>query len=70
MSPVNGKYEGLNKYAAKDKKYMTAAITMTTRRFGPSGSLKKKNIALENTIDVSARINSEVFFEMGDIREV
>ena len=43
---------------------MIAAITMTTSKFGPSGSSKKKNIALEHIIDVSPRITNNVFFEL------
>jgi len=56
--------EGLNKYTANDKKYIMAAIPITTRRFGPSGSLKNKNIILEHTIDVIPRISNEIFFDL------
>lgn len=56
--------EELNKYAAKDKKYTTIATPITTRRLGPSGSLKNKNITLEHTIDVIPRISSDVFFDL------
>jgi len=56
--------EKLNKYTAKDKKYIIAAIPTTTRRFGPSGSLKNKNISLEHTIAVIPRNISEVFFDL------
>lgn len=48
----------------KDKKYIIIAITVTTRRFGPSGSLKKKNIVLEKIIDVSPKIINEIFFDL------
>jgi len=48
----------------KDRKYIIAAITITTRRFGPSGSSKKKNIALEHAIDVIPKISNEVFFDL------
>lgn len=40
------------------------AIPITTRRFGPSGSLKNENIILENAIDVIPKIRSELFFEL------
>lgn len=53
----------LDKYAVKDKKYSIAAVTITIRRFGPSGSLKKKNIVLENRIDVIHKIINEAFFD-------
>jgi hypothetical protein len=49
---------------AKDKKYMTIAIATTIRRFGPSGSLKKKNSVLENKRDVIPRISNEIFFNL------
>jgi hypothetical protein len=54
----------LNKYATKDKKNTITAVPITTRRFGPSGSLKNKNITLEQTMDVMPRIISEVFFDL------
>jgi hypothetical protein len=54
----------LNEYAAKDKKYTIAAIPITTRRFGPSGSLKNKKITLEHTMDVMPRISRGVFFDL------
>lgn len=56
--------EGLNKYVAKDRKYMTTAITITTRRLGPSVSLKNKNIALEHTMAVIPKISNEIFFDL------
>lgn len=56
--------EDLNKYTPNDKKYMTDAMTTTTKRFGPSGSLKKKNIVLEHRIDVMAKITNEIFFDL------
>jgi len=43
---------------------MIAAIPMTTTRFGPSGSLKKKNIALEHKLAVTAKINDVMFFDL------
>ena len=33
-------------------------------KFGPSGSLKKENIALENAMDVIPRMSSEVLFDL------
>ncbi len=61
---VENKRKGLNKYAVKDKEYIITAITVITRRFGPSGSLKKKNIVLDNTIAVMNKINNEIFFDL------
>ena len=58
------KFEKLNKYDDKDTTYTIAAITITMRRFGPSGSLKDRNIILEQAIDVIPRMNSEVFFDL------
>lgn len=63
LVPIND-IEELNKYIAKDKKYMITAIPITTSRFGPSGSLKNKNITLEHIIDVMPKISSEVFFDL------
>ena len=56
--------DGRNKYTVKDKKYRTSANTVTMSKFGPSGSLKKKNIALEHTRAVMAKIINEVFFDL------
>lgn len=42
---------------------MTIAVTITTKRLGPSGSLKKKNIVLEHIRDVIAKISDEIFFD-------
>ena len=53
-----------NIYVAKDRKYTTTADTVTMSRFGPSGSLKKKNIALEQTIAVTNKMRNEVFFDL------
>jgi len=54
----------LSKYAVKDRKYITAAITVTISRFGPSGSLKNANMALEHRIAMTPKIISEVLFEV------
>lgn len=54
----------LNKYIDKIKKYITIANTITIKRFGPSGSLKKKNIILEQRRDVMARIRRGSFFDL------
>ena len=55
-------------YTHKDKKYMIPAATVTMRRFGPSGSLKKKNIAREKMRDVITKIISEVFLDRESMR--
>ena len=65
MKPVKDKCKGLNEYIAKDKKYMMIAITETIRRFGPSGSAKRKNIVREERRDVMNKIMRS-FFE-GDM---
>jgi hypothetical protein len=54
----------LNKYIARDKKYMITAITVTIRRFGPSGSSKDNSIILEHIIDVMPKISDEIFFDL------
>jgi hypothetical protein len=59
--------EGMNDHTIKDEKYRIAAIPVTTRRFGPSGSLKSKNNVLEHTRDVIARISKDDFFELKSI---
>jgi hypothetical protein len=55
--------EVVNEYTAKDTAYKSAASTITINRFGPSGSLKNANIALEHTIAVIARIISAALFD-------
>jgi hypothetical protein len=55
---------GMNIYAAKDKKYIASARPATIIRFGPSGSLKKTNSILEQMIAVTAKIINEVFFDL------
>ena len=57
-------FESWKKYANRDKKYTTTAIPITMSRFGPSGSLKKKNISLEHTMAVIPKIINEVFFDV------
>ena len=48
-----------NTYAVRDTRYITAAVTITISKFGPSGSLKKKNSVLENTIAVIPKMSNE-----------
>jgi hypothetical protein len=57
----------VNKYISTDKKYTITAIPVTTRRFGPSGSLINKNMPLEHTIAVMARISNKIFFDLKSI---
>ncbi len=57
-------FGGLNAFTAKDTKYTMTAIPVTISRFGPSGSLKSKNIALEHKIAVTAKISKGVFFDL------
>lgn len=61
LKPVN---ENLHTYVIRDKKYMTDAITVTIRRFGPSGSSKNTNIALEHMRAVIPKISNEIFFDV------
>lgn len=56
---------GVNRYTARDKKYRAAASTSTIKRLGPSGSLKKKNNAREQTRAVAPRAINAVFFGRG-----
>ena len=56
--------EGLNTYAAKDKKYTAIAKAATIKRFGPSGSLKKKNSILEQMMAVAPNMINEIFFDL------
>jgi hypothetical protein len=57
-------FDGLNIYAAIDKKYTVRAKPATIKRFGPSGSLKKKNSILEQMMAVAANIINEIFFDL------
>lgn len=61
MPPI---VNGVNKYAAVDNKYTISARTVTIKRFGPSGSLKKKNSIRELIMAVTANIISEIFFDL------
>jgi hypothetical protein len=53
--------ERLALYAVSDTKQTAAAITVTIRRLGPSGSLKKINITLVKIMDVIAKIKRGIF---------
>lgn len=55
--------EKLGAYAVKDAAHTTAATTRTMSKFGPSGSLKKKNKALAPAIAIIARIRNWISFE-------
>ena len=59
-----GNTEDSSTYIVKDKKYTTPNIPITTRRFGPSGSLKNENIALDNMRAVIPKIINEVLFDL------
>ncbi|MHB1316459.1 MAG: hypothetical protein ACYCZW_01210 [Minisyncoccota bacterium] len=56
--------EKLEKYIIKDKEYTITPIPITTRRFGPSGSLIKTNINLEIKTDVINNIINDIFFDL------
>lgn len=64
LSPVHDEDEGRNRYVIKDKKYMIAANPITMRRFGPSESLKNKNIILEHVIAVIPKTSNVVFSDL------
>lgn len=51
-------------YAAEDKRYTASARAATIKRFGPSGSLKKKNSILEQMMAVAANMINEIFFDL------
>jgi hypothetical protein len=53
----------LNTYASKDTQNMIAAAPITTSKFGPSGSLKSKNITLDNVKAVMPKMSNEIFFD-------
>ncbi len=56
--------DGPNIYAAEDKIYTASAKPATIIKFGPSGSLKKKNSILEQMMAVTANIINEIFFDL------
>lgn len=56
--------EELNEYAAKDTRYRNAAITTTMSKFGPSGSSKNTNSALEHTRAVAPKSSNEIFLDL------
>ncbi len=62
--------DDLNKYAVKDTKYRISAITTTMSKFGPSGSLNNENSILEHARAVTARMSSEIFFDLKYIVKV
>ena len=56
--------DGLKIYTAADKKNIASARHVTIKRFGPSGSLKRKNSSLEQMIAVTANIINETCFDL------
>ena len=56
--------EGLNTYAANDKKNTAIARPATIKRFGPSLSLKNKNSIQEQMMAVAPNIINEIFFDL------
>ena len=50
-------------YITRDKKYTITAITVTMRRFGPSGSSKKKNIVREQMREDAMRVRRGILEE-------
>src|SRR5262245_47342096 len=58
---------GMNLHTMKDTLYRISASTVTMRRFGPSGSWKRKNNVLEHTSAVIPRSSNDVFFAVKGI---
>ncbi|QEM04640.1 hypothetical protein DIU31_014370 [Mucilaginibacter rubeus] len=56
--------DGINIYTAQDNKNTASARPPTIKRFGPSGSLKKKNSNLEQMIAMTANIINETCFDL------
>jgi hypothetical protein len=50
-------------YITRDKKYTITAVTVTMRRFGPSGSSKKKNIVREQMREDAMRVRRGILEE-------
>jgi hypothetical protein len=53
-----------DKYTGKDNRYTIAAVTKTISRFGPSGSLKNTNIALEQRMEVTPKMSCAVLLDL------
>lgn len=51
----------IKRITKEDKKYITNASTVTTKRFGPSGSLIKKNTKRERRREEIPKIDNEIF---------
>ena len=58
---------GMNLHARNDALYRIRASTVTMRRFGPSGSRKRKNNALEHRNAVINRRSNDVFVDANGI---
>jgi hypothetical protein len=54
---------GLNTNMPRDRRYTMTAVTKTTNKLGPSGSLKNMNITREQIRDVMANISHDVFLD-------
>ena len=64
LSPV---VKGMNDHTSNDEKYRITANPVTTSKFGPSGSLNRKNKVLEHTSAVIPSVSNDVFFDVKDI---
>ncbi len=51
-------------YAAKETKNTPSTITVTIKRLGPSGSLKKKNNSLVQMMAVTANMINDSLFDL------
>ena len=58
---------GMNLHAMNDAPKRISASTVTMRRFGPSGSWKKKNNVLEHTSAVITSRSNDIFFDSNSI---
>ena len=64
LSPV---VKGMNDHTSNDEKYRITASPVTTSKFGPSGSLNRKNNVLEHMSAVIPSVSNDVFFDVKDI---
>jgi hypothetical protein len=64
LSPV---VKGMNDHTSNDEKYRITASPVTTSKFGPSGSLNRKNNVLEHTSAVIPSVSNDVFVDVKDI---
>ena len=59
--------KGMNDHTSNDEKYRITASPVTTSKFGPSGSLNRKNNVLEHMSAVIPSVSNDAFFDVKDI---